>query len=122
MTRLIDLTPEIKEAYEDARSKLLRDLCCVEAVSYGSRRAALEMVARAIYEEWDSHDSLEMACEVTSSDMFGICDDWRELYASRMEVLIEESYADLDFRVTIEAIENLARLLRKACRGKPLTA
>ena len=118
MTRLIDLTPEIKEAYEDVRHKLLSDICCVEAVSQGSRWAALKMMATVMHEEWDPDDKLERACGRASIDMFGICDDWRELYIFRMGVPIDESYTDSDFRLAIEATENLARLLREACGGK----
>lgn len=107
--RLIDLTEEISGAYENAMRAVNSEE--IMAISYGTREAALLLLkdfqkcdVSCTQDEWPLR-------ELYGSYFRGIADDWRDLYESVHDHIVDEARVGDPTAQAVFAVAELAYAL-----------
>lgn len=107
--RLVDLSEEIRNAYENAMRTV--DSEETMAISYGTREAALLLLKEFQKCAMSCTQDEQPLCEMWGNYFMGIAEDWRDLYESVHDHIVDEARVGDPLATAVFAIAELAYAL-----------
>lgn len=107
--RLVDLREEIRDAYENAVRAVNSE--AVMAVSYGTRKAALLLLKELGKVYMSCTQDEQPLREMWGNYFMGIAEDWRDLYESIHDHIVDEARVGDPLAQAVFAVAELAYAL-----------
>nr|DAR31535.1 MAG TPA: hypothetical protein [Caudoviricetes sp.] len=107
--RLIELNEKIHDAYENAMRTVSNEE--VMAVSYGTREAALILLKEFQKCSVSCTQDEQSLCEMWGNYFMGIAEDWRDLYESVHDHIVDEARVGDPLAQAVFAVAELAYAL-----------